>query len=221
MGWNATVVYGLQLYVLRREQGRVEEVEELVRRAAKENPTYPVWRCVLANMLVELGSTTEARTELEALAADGFRRLPFDEEWEVSMCFLAETAVRVGDGPRAATLYERLLPYADRVAVSYPEISLGPVSRFLGILAAAAAHWDDAEGHFRAAVELSSRIGARPSLAHAQTNYAQMLLEREEPSRADQAGILLDQALATYRELGMDSHVLTATRALRASPVEG
>jgi class 3 adenylate cyclase/tetratricopeptide (TPR) repeat protein len=211
LGWNAAVVYGLQLYVLRREQGRVQEVEKLVRRAATDNPTYPIWRCVLASMLAELGSTGDARTELEALAADAFGRLPFDEEWEVSMCFLAETAARLGDRPCAATLYELLLPYADRVTVSYPEISLGPVSRFLGILAAAMARWDDAERHFRDSLELSARIGARPSLAHTQMDYAQMLLEREERS-GSKAWILLDQAQAIYQELGMGSHFRRAVR---------
>jgi tetratricopeptide (TPR) repeat protein len=212
LGWNAEVTYGLQLYVLRREQGRIEEVESLVRRAATDNPTYPVWRCVLANMLAELGSTGEARTEFEALAADGFSGLPFDEEWEVSMCFLAETAARLGDKRRAKALYERLLPYADRVAISYPEISLGPVSRFLGILATTAEQWDEAERHFRDSLELSARIGAHTSLAHTQADYAEMLLEREEGSGSDEAWILLDQALATYRQLEMDSHFRRATR---------
>jgi len=225
MGWNATVVYGLQLYLLRREQGRVREVETLVRRAATDNPTYPIWRCVLANLLAELGSTGEARTEFDALAADGFSRLPFDEEWEVSLCFLAETAARLGDGAHAAMLHERLLPYADRVAISYPEISLGPVARFLGILAAATARWDDAERHFRDSLELSARIGARPSLAHTQTNYAQMLLDRDDRSGSDDVVILLDQALATYRELGMDSNALRVAslreRAVGGSRVEG
>jgi tetratricopeptide (TPR) repeat protein len=223
--WDATVVYGLQLYLLRREQGRVSEIKELVRRAAVDNPTYPIWRCVLVSVLAELGSTSEARTELEALAADGFGRLPFDEEWEVSLCFLAETAARLDDAAGAATLYGLLVPYADRVAISYPEISVGPVARFLGILAAATARWDDAERHFRDSLELSARIGARPSLAHTQTDYAQMLLGRDDRSGSDEVVILLDQALATYRELGMDSHARRVAslreRAAGGSRVEG
>jgi tetratricopeptide (TPR) repeat protein len=206
MGWNADVTYGLQLYVLRREQGRVHEVEELVRRAATDNPTYPIWRCVLVNMLAELGSTDEARAELETLGADGFSSLPFDEEWAVSMCLLAEAAARLGDTGAAAVLYERLLPYADRVAISYPEISLGPIARFLGLLATTTAQWHDAEGHFRASLELSARIGARPSLAHTQRDNAQMLLKRGQPGDIEKAGSLLDEAVATYSELGMDSH---------------
>jgi hypothetical protein len=55
-------------------------------------------------MLAELGSTGEARAELEALAADGFGRLPFDEEWQLSMCFLAEAAAQLNDTAGAETL---------------------------------------------------------------------------------------------------------------------
>jgi DNA-binding SARP family transcriptional activator len=201
--WNAAVTYGLQLYVLRREQGRPGEVEELVRRAAKDFATYPIWRCVFVNMLAELGATDEARAELDALAANRFSRLPFDEEWEVSLCFLAETAARVGAEDHAASLYELLQPYAERIAISYPEISLGPVSRFLGLLASTTVRYDDAARHFEDALAMSERIGARPWLAHAQDDYAHMLLQRGEPGDVEQAHGLLDSARAVYAELGM------------------
>ena len=39
----------------------------------------------------------------------------------------------------------RLLPYADRVAVSYPEIAIGSVARYLGLAAMTMGRWDDAE----------------------------------------------------------------------------
>jgi DNA-binding SARP family transcriptional activator len=215
--WSAAASYGLQLYVLRREQGRVAEVEELVRRAARENPTYPIWRCVLANMLAELGRIAEAATEFEALAVDGFGRLPFDEEWEVSTCSLAEAAVRLGDSARAATLYGLLLPYADRVAISFPEISLGPISRFLGILASTTRDNDAAASHFEHALALSERIGARPWLAHTQDDYAQMLVRRQEPGDAEKARKLVGRARAAYLELGMNEHMSTSASVL-ASP---
>jgi DNA-binding SARP family transcriptional activator len=201
--WDAVVTHGLQLYVLRRDQGRVEEVESLVRRAAIDYPTYPIWRCVLANMLAELGSTEEARAALEGLAADNFGAIPFDEEWEVGLCFLAETAARLGETSHAAALYELLLPYADKVALSYPEISLGPISRFLGIVAATVRRYDDATRHFEDAVRTSERIGARPWLAHAREDYAHTLLRRAEPGDAEKARTLLDSALAIRKELGM------------------
>jgi DNA-binding SARP family transcriptional activator/tetratricopeptide (TPR) repeat protein len=201
--WSAIVAHGLQLYVLRREQGRLEEVEQLVRRATTDYPTYPIWRCALASMLAELGSVAEAGAELEALAADGFSGIPFDEEWEVSLCLLAETAVRLGNIKQASRLYELLQPYADRVSISYPEISLGPVSRFLGILAATTGDYHEAARHFEDALAMSERIGARPWLAHTQHDYAHMLLRRGEPSDAEKASSLLDTAQTAYGELCM------------------
>jgi DNA-binding SARP family transcriptional activator len=211
--WNAAVAHGLQLYVLRREQGRLDEVEQLVRRAVTDNPTYPIWRCVLASMLAELGSSEEARGELDSLAAGDFGGIPFDEEWEVSLCLLAETAARLDEKNHAATLYELLLPYADRVTISYPEISLGPVSRFLGVLASTTGSHDDAASHFEDALAMSERIGARPWLAHTQDDYAQMLLRRGEPGDTEKAESLLECAATAYRELGISARTSSAAPA--------
>ncbi len=217
--WNATVTYGLQLYLLRREQGRVDEMDELVRRAAEEHRTYPIWRCVLANMLAESDLAAEARRELDALAASRFAGIPFDEEWEVSLCLLAETAARLGERGHAATLYDLLLPYADRVAISYPEISLGPIARFLGLLASVTARWDDAERHFRDALRLGSRLGARPWLAHAREDHARMLLARGKPGDDAEASRLASEALSAYGELGMESRATTVSSLRDAIPL--
>src|SRR5262249_42475359 len=122
--WSAAVSYGLQLYVLRWHQERLAEVEELVRRSAADHVTYPIFRGVLVHLVAELGEHAEAAAELTSLGAKGFASTPFDEEWDVSMCLLAEAANRVGDRESAATLYERLLPYAGRLAFSYPEVSV-------------------------------------------------------------------------------------------------
>lgn len=91
--WSARVSYDLQLYALRRDQGRLGEVEDFVRRSVERYPTYPIWRCVLAQTASELGHAAEARQALEALAADGFAHLPFDETWLASVGLLAETAM--------------------------------------------------------------------------------------------------------------------------------
>ncbi len=201
--WSASVHHGLQLYALRLEQRRVEEVEELVRQAASDNPTYPTLRCVLAHSLTGIGATREARAELEALSANDFSGIPFDDEWGLSLCLLAETAARLGEKEHATTLYDLLLPYADRVATSHTEISVGPVSRYLGLLASTIDRYDDAVEYFERALELGERIGARPWLALAQDDYAHLLLRRAHPGDAERAQGLLDRARATYAELGM------------------
>ena len=203
LSWGASVSYGLQLYVLRRSQGRLEDAEDVVRRSAEEHPTYPVWRCVLAQTLADLGHSSEARDLLEAMAADGFAGLPFDEEWLVGMSLLADTADALKDTTRAAALYDALLPFADRVAISYPEISTGPIARPLGLMAAQMERWDDAERHFEHALQIAERIGAKPWLAYTRANFADMLLARGTPTDRDNALELQSMANAMYRELGM------------------
>jgi hypothetical protein len=160
--WSAEVSYRLQLYLLRREQGRLTEVEGLMRDSVATYSTYPIFRCVHAQVAAELGRTGEARAALEALVGDDGVSLPFDEEWLVSMGLLSETAAAVKDAGRAAVLYELLAPYGDRIAICYPEISTGPVARYLGILAAISGRTRAAERHFAEAVALAERIGARP-----------------------------------------------------------
>ncbi len=210
--WNAAVSYGLQLYLLRREQGRLADVLELVRVSAAEYPTYPLWGCALAHTAAVLGHTDEARRTFQALAADAFANLPFNEEWLVSLTFLAETAEVLGDTERALVLYDRLRPYGGTVAVSYAEISTGSVSRYLGILAAMVARWNDAERHFEAALEMNERIGARPWLAHTERDYARMLSARGGVRDGERALELARRALDGYHGLGMDSFAAAAAR---------
>src|SRR5262249_24902427 len=114
---------------------------------------------------------------------------------------------------RAAMLYELELPWAGRVAISYPEISLGAVSRFLGILASTTFNYDDAAKHFDEALAMNARIRAWPWLAHTQDDYAHMLLRRREPGDAVKAPGLLAGARTAYRDLGMSP--LPSSRALR------
>jgi len=197
--WTAGVCYRLQLYALRHDQGRLDEIEELIRRSVVEYPTYPIFRCVLAHMTALLGQTSESQATLDALAEDDFAALPFDEEWLVAVCFLAETIRLLGDAARAAFLYAQLLPFADRVGVIYTEISTGSVSRYLGLLASTISRWDEAERHFKDALEMNRRIGAGAFLAATRRDYAEMLLQRNGDGDAEDARRLLEQALANSR----------------------
>ena len=203
--WNAVVSYRLQLYLLGWERGRLEEVEDLVRASVEEHPTYPIWRCVRAHMEAELGHAAASREALEGLAADDYSALRFDEEWLVGMGLLAETARLLGAVGRAGVLYRLLLPYADRVAVAYPEISTGSVARGLGSLAGMLRRWDEAIDHFEAAIRINREIGAPPWVARSAHEYALMLLMRDEPGDPQRARDLLAEARATYRELGLET----------------
>jgi len=164
-------------------------------------PTYPVWRCVLADLYVQLGCPDDARAEFERFAAGDFTGLPFNEEWLLGMTLLADVCAALGDVPRANRLYEVLVPYRELHAVVLPEISFGAVARALGKLAATAGRFEQATRHFEAAIQLNEQSGARPWTAHARHDYARMLAARGDRQQARQQ---LAQALATYCELGMD-----------------
>jgi DNA-binding SARP family transcriptional activator len=211
LSWSAAVSYGLQLYVLRRQQGRLGEVEDLVRSSVELYSTYPIWRCVLVQTVAELGHTEEALDGFAALAANRFASLPFDEEWLSGVAMLSETARTLGEVEGASVLYERLLPYGDHVAICYPDISIGGVSLYLGILAQTKSCWDDAAQHFEDAIAMNGHIGARPWLAHAKHDLASVLLARGRPEDAGRAKLLLSQALASYRELGMPTYAANAS----------
>jgi len=199
--WNAAVTRQLQLFALRREQGRLDELEETVTDAAHTHRTYPVWRCVLADLYAQLGRQDDARAEFERFAASDFTELPFNEEWLLGMTLLADVCTALGDVPRSVRLYELLVPYHELHAVGQPEISFGAVARALGKLAATSGRFEQATQHFEAAIQLNQRSGARPWTAHARHDYARMLIARGDHQNARQQ---LAQALATYRELQMD-----------------
>jgi tetratricopeptide (TPR) repeat protein len=199
--WNAAVTRHLQLFALQREQGRLDELEKTVRCAVQAYPTYLVWRCVLADLYVQLGRQDDARAEFERFAAGDFTGLQFNEEWLLGMALLADVCAALGDVPRAGRLHELLLPYRELHAVVLPEISFGAVARALGKLAATAGRFEQATRHFEAAIQLNEQSGARPWTAHARHDYARMLAARGDRQQAHQQ---LAQALATYCELGMD-----------------
>ena len=187
----AAAYYALQLYTLRREQGRLEEIQDLLRCSVDEYPYFPIFRCVLAQTAAELGDAKAAADTLDALGDDSFASLPFDEDWLVGMGLLAEVASTLRDGERAPDLYRLLLPYGDRVAISYNAFSTGAVARNLGLLSTVMGRYDDAARHFEHALELNEGIGARPSLARTQEDYGRMLLDRARPGDREKALQLL------------------------------
>ena len=200
---DAICSHRMVLCMLRIEQGRAAEVEELVRRSIGDHPGYRFFRCLLVLIACELGREGEARPAFDELAADDFADLPRDAEWLFALCTLAQVAVDLGDRERARALYRLLRPYAHLNAVASGEVFVGSVARYLGMLAAASGASRDAARHFEDALEMNERMGARPWLAHTQSDYARMRLGRDAPGDREQARTLLSRALATYRELGM------------------
>jgi DNA-binding SARP family transcriptional activator len=202
--WSAAAVARtLPLFLLRREQGRLEDFEREIQGPGHEFSGPLVRDSVLAHMHARLGRTEEAKSVLHELTSRDLSDWHVDEEWLVGICLLAETCVILEDTERATPLYEVLLPYARLNAVAVPELALGSTSRPLGMLATLLGRFEDAARHFEEALRMNERMGARPWLAHAQEKYAHMLLRRDAGEDRKRAEELLSRAHATYAELGI------------------
>ena len=200
---DALACYAGQMFQLRRSQGRLSEVEGIVQRAARELTWYPVFRCLLVALHLDLGRESSARIEFEALRPAQVDELPFDNYWVFNVSLLGELAHALHDEVAAAALYQQLHPYAMRNTYAPPEGCLGSVSRPLGLLAETLGRHDDARRHFEDALTHNRRMGARPWVAHTQHEYALMLLEHGDSSERERAHAMLREALDTCEQTGM------------------
>jgi predicted ATPase/class 3 adenylate cyclase len=208
IGGGVLANIGPQMFVLRREQGRLAEIERGSKRAVQVNPNIPGFRAGLALLYCELGRQDEARAEFEEVGASDFADVPVDANWLIGITLLSEVCASLGDARRAAPLYQLLLPYAGRnVVAGFAATCYGSASRYLGLLAATMSRWEDAEKHFQDAIEMNGRMGARPWLARSQHDYADMLLKRDEEGDREKALELVTEGLDTAQELGMKALV--------------
>ncbi len=153
-------VYGLQMFAIRREQGRLEEVVPVLKLVAAAQTDQPMWRPGLAALYTDLGMLDEARTQFEALAPGGFRAIPRDSVWPACAAFLADVCVALDDASRARVIYEELSPFAGRNLMAGMTISVGPAERFLAKLAALLGQVELADTHFVSALALAERSGS-------------------------------------------------------------
>jgi class 3 adenylate cyclase/tetratricopeptide (TPR) repeat protein len=195
---------GAQIHAIRREQGRMGELEAMAAAFVAQFPEVPAWRMGLAMIYASTGQLDAARVHFDHLASDDFTHIPRDAVWIAAMAGCAEICAALGDAARAAQLYELLLPYERRyVVLSFGFAFIGSVAHFLGQLATVNSQWEQALQHFETAAAMHRRIGALPALARTGYEYARMLLDRDRPGDREQAHELLAQAVETAGELGM------------------
>jgi DNA-binding CsgD family transcriptional regulator len=199
-GGDPTATHGVQMFIVRREQGRLEEVAPLMRLLAGGGGSY--WRAGAAALLSELGLLDEARAELAAIRTAGLETID-QAGWLASVSFLADACAAVGDAELSALLYPALLPRAGSVAVLGQGVAcFGAVDRSLGMLAAALGEPECAAEHFERALALNRRIGAATWVAHTGYEYGR-LLAGGAPAAAARGDQLLAEAAALAEGIGM------------------
>ena len=198
---DAQAIFLAQLYFLRREQGRLGELADLVVGAAAGHP-IPGWHAAVAAIYWEAGRFDEARRTLERFMAEEYAGLPFDQGWLLLSTILAEVSAGLDHAENAAVLYERLLPYRGQLAIRPPG-STGSVDRHVGELAVTLGRFDEAEQHFVEATAIYTTLGAPGWLARTQVGSARLLLRRGRPADRRPAAQLLAEAAATAARLGL------------------
>jgi len=216
----AELSLAVHLWTLRRDQGRLPELTDVVLSFVERFATVPATRAALALMYAEIGDLAPSRVQFECLAANHFSDLPREVNYVNCLDLLAQACALLGDTERAALLYELLLPYSQQVVViGFGEACHGAVARSLGLLARTLGRWVEAGRHFEDAIAINTRLGAGPYLARTYQQYAELLLHMAE-SPADKEGEipkqdialqhkgfrLLDDAIRLYRHLGMTVH---------------
>jgi tetratricopeptide (TPR) repeat protein len=197
-GVTATQYYAIQLLAIRREQGRLGELEQAARQMVASNPIRPAWRAALATMLWESDRLEEAREELEQLAREDFRDVPRDGDWMTTVIVLCEIVAALEDRERSALLYEALLPYESvHVAAGIAVVCFGSAARYLGKLAFTIGRQDDATRHFELALEHNAMLEAPVLLAHTRLDFAAALGGGIRSRR------MIDEAAEAAAELGL------------------
>jgi hypothetical protein len=214
-----------QRFLQKRVRGRHADSEQFLRHYADTVPVMRRWRCMLALLLAENHRIEEARRELDQLAAENFADFPRDAPWPFAMALLAEVCTLLGDKPRARLLYDLLAPYEGRNVISLGAAYLGPVARYLGMLAMTMGEDERALGHLETARSATQRIGARPMAVLSALDAAEVLARRGWPGDAERGTALVESVAGEAAQFGMDAALARVAslrerlaRAPRAAP---
>ncbi|MDQ4144816.1 MAG: AAA family ATPase [Actinomycetota bacterium] len=201
---NAMNAHFTQTGILKWHQGQLADTEPMLRLVRDSRPgLYWGWTASLALVLAETGRHEEARGELTTIV-EALEEIPRDMNWLPAVSGSAHICYLIDASDLAPPLYQALVPYADRFAVSgRPRAGYwGSVALRLAQLADVMG-LDEAEERFKRALEAERRITSWPFLAHAEATYAAMLVERGRSGDREQARRLLASAAATADRLVM------------------
>ncbi len=214
-GTDAEGGYGVQIFTLRREQGRLDEARPLVEAVARLGQEGATWRPALTVLYAELGRLDDAARELRHLVADDLSAVPRDSLYCGSLSYLADAAVAVGDRTAADVLYRELSPYRHLVVqVGSHLAAYGAADRYLGALAALLGRVRDAETHFEAALRLDQRAHMPVWIAHSELAYGRFLAGRGRAGDRQRARALLSSAREAARTMGLVQVADAAAEAL-------
>lgn len=217
-------IFGVQIYGIRKQQGRLADVEPALQAIAKGMAGDAKWRAAMVSVHLECGRLTEARDELNALANNRFSPVPDNSNRLAVLTALAQAAVQLRDGEKCQELLDLLLPHRGEAALLDSGAHCeGVVDRELGLLADALARDDDAVSYLESAVTINDSLGAVVLGANARRELAVALIHRDSPGDSRRAAELLREAETTFATVGLDDLAVQAAAvaaATEAKPLE-
>ena len=214
---DVATVFGPQLIGVHFERGTLGDFIAIIEQNVAEFPGVPAFVAALALAHVEADDPDAARPLLEEFECKGFE-IPIDIVWLTAMALYAEAAIECGDPAFARPMLERLAPWEDRLIYD-AGTSAGPVSHYLGGLAAVLGRSDEAERFFEQSSNFSERVGAKWFAARTELSWGRMLAERRGPGDAENARNLLNKAhsaAATHGYRTVERRALSTLRSLDA-----
>ena len=163
-GRDASGVYGVQMFNIRREQGRLGGLAPVLRVLARESTG--AWQPGLAALLTDLRLEDEAREVLGGIRERGLDHLRHGL-WLAALVYLTDAVTHLGDARFAEALYAELEPFAGgNVMIGHGVALLGSADRYLGMLAATTGDLRDAERRFTSAEARDRAMDSATWTAH-------------------------------------------------------
>jgi DNA-binding CsgD family transcriptional regulator len=165
--------YGLQMYMIRRETGALEQVRPLL-GAVRQAPD--TWEPGLLALYTELGLAEEARNLLwqllERLDRAAARQAPW-AQWTAVLVFLTEAALALGDVAAAQRLRPLLAPYSGQQLIAGQFVAVfGPADAYLAALDSLLGNSESADRLFTAALAQAAGFGSPVHRASVLTAWA-------------------------------------------------
>ncbi len=199
---DAPAHHAYQLFWIRYDQGRLEEMEPILLEVLHSYPALSVSRPMLAALYGETARADEAGRYLGSLAAGGFD-FAVGPLWASNVILCAITCAPLRDATSAAALYPMIAPYAGQWCFPAAGMPLEVIDHHLGVLATVLGRFDEAEAHFAAAAATHERIGAPAWLARTRLEWARMLLARRQRGDGERARSLAGAAHDGFATIGL------------------
>ena len=195
--------YAVQIYTLRREQGRLAELLPMLQRVTAAYPVIDTWSAALALLDAEAGRREEALRRARSLCPGGVARVRRDVNRVITLAVLAELAFELRDAETAAAVHDPLRRYAGRhVGIGMAVAGYGAVDRYLGLSAATLGRFEEAEAHFAAGIRADQAMGAAAFAAHGALDWASVGAARGAPADRQRALERVAEARRSGEQLG-------------------